>query len=60
MKEPVSWLIHPSERQREKNPKLSLHYRGSIMCKKIPSEVIHLPSLKVFETQMGNNIFSEL
>ena len=46
MKEPVSWLIHSSERQTEKNPKLSLHYRGSIMCKKIPSEVIHLPSLQ--------------
>ena len=31
----------------------SLHYRGSVMWNKIPSEIRHMPSLKVFKTSLN-------
>ena len=46
-------------RPRTESAKGSLHYRGSVLWNKIPSEIKKLPSLNVFKTSLhGNDYFN--
>ena len=45
-------------RPRTKSAKGSLHYRGSALWNKIPSEIRKLPSLNVFKTSFHGKDFS--
>ena len=40
-------------RPRTEYAKGSLHYRGCVLWNKIPSEIRHLPSLKLFKTAIN-------
>ena len=45
-------------RPRTESAKGSLHYRGSVLWNKIPSEIRKLPSLNVFKTSIHGKDFS--
>ena len=45
-------------RPRTESAKGSLHYRGSVLWNKIPSEIRKLPSLNVFKTSFHGKDFS--
>ena len=45
-------------RPRTESAKGSLHYRGSVLWNKIPSEIRKLPSLNVFRTSFHGKDFS--
>ena len=45
-------------RPRTESAKRSLHYRGSVLWNKIPSEIRKLPSLNVFKTSFHGKDFS--
>ena len=45
-------------RPRNESAKGSLHYRGSVLWNKIPSEIRKLPSLNVFKTSLHGKDFS--
>ncbi|RMX44030.1 hypothetical protein pdam_00022978, partial [Pocillopora damicornis] len=46
-------------RPRTESAKGSLHYRGSVLWKRIPSEIKKLPSLNVFKTSFHEKDFSD-
>ena len=46
----ISELNYYVPRPRTESAKGSLHYRGSVLWNKIPSEIRNLPSLNVFKT----------
>ena len=45
-------------RPRTESAKGSLHYRGTVLWNKIPSEITKLPSLNVFKTSFHGKDFS--
>ena len=52
-----SYNLRNSELNTE-SAKRSLHYRGSVLWNKIPSEIKKLPSLNVFKTSFHGKDFS--
>ena len=46
-------------RPRTESAKGSLHYRGSVLWNRIPSEIKKLPSLNVFKTSFHRKDFSD-
>ena len=55
----VHWWGGPTvPRPRAESAKGSLHYRGSVLWNKIPSEIRKLPSLNVFKTSIHGKDFS--
>ena len=53
-----SELNYYVSRPRTESAKGSLHYRGSVLWNKIPSEIRKLPSLNVFKTSIHGKDFS--
>ena len=53
-----SGLNYYVPRSRTESAKGSLHYRGSVLWNKIPSEIRKLPSLNVFKTSIHGKYFS--
>ena len=50
--------LSPQKGARTESAKGSLHYRGSVLWNKIPSEIRKLPSLNVFKTSFRGKDFS--